>query len=1491
MYSYAWMNGQHQQVGPPSESPQATTPPTHDTMRNLQTGAVNNSCHYRTAKMGGTFQEGAYLNRHMSNWQTSAAPNQPVSPQQPSGGNNGSYLNVLRSNCHNSTTMQSGNHCLPVTNGFQVATNHNFYQNSKLQTPPNAMSTCPKQDKMAHWNQIGIRDGTTASDVQHCGVNKRLYHQVTGKQIKPYSAQVTPATSLPHEEVVYTSTLVSPTAHNRQTAHNQNRRQNVTQHGFCPSTPLPNYSTAVSQSLINRNITTNSSSSGQIWHSTGMGQKTQQYSAQLNSLHNNGGEATSSINSYSNSWFLQKINEHLVDPAAELRIARIADNLRKSCTAGSDGRYQVHNKSSYKGKQFVELNQTMQPMTSVVAKGYNSNATQLLPLHSLPNTTQGVMPRAQHIVNAPPQHSSVPDVFCVTTTGDKSGNGSMTGSAFFPKNSTVSKGNLVGYSNDASQLMLMPESISPQRTATQSSDINNREMLEILEMLSLVKQNDTSIHSSPGRTGTRAVAVVQPLSQESYQVANKHTSPNNTNQLGECIATDESLCNAQKLFNSPAAAQNSETANVRQGFHIYPESPKKMRSNKHVIRRSASFNDSSVVSSSDDKGSEVAANMQVAQGVALAAQHSVTSEVPVNQNGNTDNTGMPTDPKACVCDLSSVPTTPWTIATLTKLILDAEKAQMELEDFTKFDSANKVLGMFWDGHGKNLACKLGSGWYKDLITEIKEFGKKHLTPDCVILSQVTQSPEKQLKSYYVLKDNEAYSELPYKSSWLNINEQVDDIDKEFGFPWSWMHRFHMLESLSHSDQVGTVNSIPAQVINKVPNEVLSQTELEPVDSGEEKQASTADDISTQTSSPSKKESDDSSDPYYSFEIHVLPPEEAKIIFGQISSSQSSLTSGTSSTNEFPDVTEVTLSEPKLKNEVVLPIEHICCIDKWLEKFGGSDQSKCRCNEEQSNKDCTDKALEKEEMTVPKNDKSCAVGSNSQFHSPVEGQDQAKGRENIDNPFPIYIWPDLCKDLSLTTELIADDHKPDSLSDEEAKNISQISINDSQSSVILISETKAEDLSSSEIPSQIPDSGNLMSDPEEECLQDQLKSAGSNQSSCSDNGKREIQKVSNSEAASHMSDPEEDCAQAQLTSTDVAESSLEMKKGQTEISAKASLQTTFSFSRSHERVERKRKTLSSNEQSFPFLKKLKNYRPSVNLDAQPVSKGSTCKKGFVDAADSESSASDVRTVELVLFGSSHQGKGVLTRDRKHHFSSLGSLSEAVERPPAVLFVALNPSRRKSSVPALEHSVKHSIYEKWRRSYLPTKIRHRRKLTTKKYTSLSGVNLKKVETAVPTNTKELPDASERRTCNGNTKRSLSLKRRKSFANNLGEENMMNHAVTLERPHQERSDAEDGSHAVMPLEENSVLKFSVLPNTFNFVDGSKRRKESTDPVSDNADFVERKDKSPCITILRAKGTWFARPEKKYYPLHSPSVPKTSIVFQEFQKKYIEKTQPSTA
>ena len=957
MQSIAWMNGQYQQVGPPSKSQQGATLLTSPTMWIQQAETANNSsstCVRPPQSAHSTFRDGAYSDRRTAHRQNSGVPHRAVSSQLSAGGEtqsqqsttlltsptmwiqqagtaynpsstcvrppqsahstfrvgaysdrltshrqnsgvphrtvssqlaaggetNNYYVEVMQGNLQDSfTNSQSGNP--RVTNGLQVATQQGFHSNtgfvsSVTQIPPNMMksnTTYPQQDKSARWNQQA------------------------------------------NEQMVYTSTTVSASAPNRQTAHNQNHRQNLTQHGFSSSNSPPTYNQTVSQSVRNYRTTEQVSS---------MRQMTQQYQTNVNSRYMNMNHETQR--------FLSQTNEVPLNPAAAATqeeilksqiIARIEDDLRRSCTERS--------------------NPNMQPVTQTITNSYNSNASSSLPLNSGLSLSNSVVSRMQQSVNAP-QQSSVPNVYApnvyVTATSGgcgevrpTDGNGGKAAKAIFPESNMVPKGSIFGALQKTSQMMNLPESISQKRKQAESSL-----PIDILGVLvSSVTANDASIHSSPGRTCTRAVAVVQPLSQESCQVANKHTYSNTMNQSAEHTTSAESLSNPEKLFTSPTVAKNKKDLYIREGSFLYSQNPNKVSSTDSVWNQ-----DSENQLCADDTGSEPATEDQC---VAITAQQSVASEVTVRQSGDEDKSESPTHDNVIL--LSSVPTKPWTLDVLKKLIDDKDKTQMEpSNNSTVFNSGTKLLDLYWNGSNRNLACKLRAGWYKSVLSDVTGYISKHLTRDSVILSELKHGYKKTLTGYHVLKDDEVFLAPPYKSSWLNVNEQLDDIDKEFGFPWSWKHHLYLPESQSQPDQVETVKSIPAEIASEVPDKLSFRTELEPVHSGEEKRASTPGAASTQADSPDETKCDDSSDPFYSFEIQVLSPGEAKVVYEQAQSnvpqsmatdSQPESVMNSSVEGEVLEAIPVTLnaSEPEIKSSC--PVEEVCCLSKWVEKMTGSKQ--------------------------------------------------------------------------------------------------------------------------------------------------------------------------------------------------------------------------------------------------------------------------------------------------------------------------------------------------------------------------------------------------------------------------------------------------------------------------------------------------------------------------------------------------------------------------
>ncbi|XP_042352197.1 uncharacterized protein si:ch211-106e7.2 [Plectropomus leopardus] len=1472
MQSCAWTNGQYPQGGPPpSQSSQAAAQFTQYTMRNWQAETTNNSSQYTTANTGVqlsksafcTYGNGAHSNRQPSYLQNSAVPHRAVSSQQPAGEEDHLLRFLTTILQQSSTNTQSGNPSLPVTRGYQQDSHQIPAQNSSTHCPPSTMranTTYCQQDTSAHCNQfvrvagkqsVRTQGGKVVSDLQHCRNPNSLFYNMNGESINPFSANTVAAASPPQANVVYQNSLVPAAAHNRQTAHNHNHKQNGSQHFFSPSTPPPSYSMACSQSFRNRSITTNSSPSGQNVHVSST--SSQQYS-----IHNNGQRVNSTISS--------NVCNREYETAM---IAKIVDDLQKSFPGGSDGCSSLYTQSRYGGKQF----NSKVTMTESNQKCYNSNAFQSLTLNSgqvLPKTLHSVM-STQHSVVRQQQQNSVQNVFNVTPTVDGRGNEKKTSNASFPEK-------FVGSLSGASQLKQLPENISPQSNETHSSVAHSRERFEILDMLSSVKVNDSSSHSSPCRT--RAIAVVQPLSHESFPGANEHTCSKTASHLSEGTATDESLSTPKELLVSPENASYSCLEKTTQPASRHSVEPQDFLQKQSCI---------------NDTASELVIDVQGDQCVAQTSQQSVASEMPVSQSSDKDKGETQTDPMG-VFELCSVPTTSWTSEELTVLIQKAEKAQMELKDFPEFDCMSKLRSMVWADNWKNYLDAFKKGMYRDVINNVHKFCREHVTPDSVILSELKHSFRKQLKSYHVLKDNEVFTELPYKSSWLNTNEQLDDIDKEFGFPWFLRNRLYTFESDSRLNQDEIDSSIPAPI------------EPEPGDPNEGNQDSAVETMSKLTASPNNIERADSNDPYCNIEIQVLPLAEARAIFEQI---QSKLSPSMSVDNqperdmncsledeesEPPNVMDATSNDTKLDNA-------ICCIAKYMELIWGSSAAslrKCQCKHSERHENTPDMTLNEKQMAVQKEDKLCVISSDTKRQSATEEMNQAKA-ENIGKQVGTLWWPKLHSEISHTIDSTEDEDKPHS--DKESKNISRRIIDSGQSSSIHIDDSK-DDLFNfeNEMPNKMPDFENnsqqaqvkwtesiqsngsdnketkefsrgdtgIQSDLEVDHVQDQLKSTESTQSYTSNRRDEEIEDLSSSDRdiASQMSDSEEHCGRANLTSTNMAESSSETKE-QIEISATGVLQ-----SGEHETVQTKRKRSSSHLKCFPIFQKIKKYKIPDDVDSMPK-----CGKAF--AFKTEHSAPKARTVELLLFGSTPQDKCVLIGSRKNNYLSPESVSDAVPSPPRVIKVNLSPLKINSTE-TVPYSVKQRIHEKWRKSLPLSKVgpRGKRKKWMCTFASSSGASPKKAEMVWPTNTKEQPVSSKRRRC-------LSLKRRRALSNRLKcrEGEMKRHTVSLLRPaDQTQSQAENGRHDVTPVQNKIVLKFSVLPNTFNFNDGFQGSEETNDPGPAKPCLVEGKDNSPQKTVTNARDKWLSNAEKKHCPLV-----KTYSIFNEYQKKFKERRRTS--
>lgn len=705
-------------------------------------------------------------------------------------------------------------------------------------------------------------------------------------------------------------------------------------------------------------------------------------------------------------------------------------------------------------------------------------------------------------------------------------------------------------------------------------------------------------------------------------------------------------------------------------------------------------------------------------------QKSITYEAPKNKSCSKDNSENSTE--ASVVQLPSVPTIPWTIEALTNLIQDNEKSQEKISrDSMQLSLFKKILSIYQDMTGKNLINKLREGWYVNLMRQVTAFCSQHVTKESVILSQVKGSYDKQLQSYHVLKNGEVYSEPPYESPWLNVNKQLDDIDKEFGYSWCLAHGANQ-----RPDQALKV--IPAQSVNGEPVKDLPPTELELVNST----PCPVELTQAQTPSPKEADSDDPNDSDYSFEIQVLPPEEAKAIFEQASATWSSKEA------KLSEADHITQNDSKLGKNSSCSVKEVCCLSRWLQSICGSttySRSKCQCENAQTREECTEKAISHEEKTSKHIEENLCVTVSSGL---AEGENQEKGGIKIDSQTMKSSHSELCSELSQAKASSEDDQDCHD-SDMEPHKMSRTSPNSSQSSLILLSHNKGEDLSGDDVK--------IQSDTKVDCIQ------------------------------GGISDREKTCSDCtELKSTDMASDSSMGTEGQIPLGKMATP--------GDQAIQIKQKR-PCKEECSPVFKKSKRCSPPVDVD----SLSSKNKEAIVDLTESESMASNARAVKLVLFGSKPQEEIDMTG------------SKSPPKVLSIDLIPSKTSAREFTL-MQEQSAKQRVYENWKSSIIPILTTGKKKTKAGKsgLASLFGVCQKRAATGGNTIAENLPRTSDTRICsqNQNAKSGLSLKRR-WHCDPLKpvEEKTDRSGIAFNMPADK-----DRDNAAVPLQENDGLTFKI-------------------------------------------------------------------------------------
>ncbi|XP_052454434.1 uncharacterized protein si:ch211-106e7.2 [Carassius gibelio] len=133
-------------------------------------------------------------------------------------------------------------------------------------------------------------------------------------------------------------------------------------------------------------------------------------------------------------------------------------------------------------------------------------------------------------------------------------------------------------------------------------------------------------------------------------------------------------------------------------------------------------------------------------------------------------------------DPDTVPFIEWPLDRLQTLMAVIQQLENgDQKNIHKTDPGKDILKLYWNGDTRKFSEAVESGIYQSIMEEVYIYSPMN---EPVILRQiVNDARSKVIENFQVLKHNEAPLKMTYTSSWLNLNENVDDIDKECGYSW------------------------------------------------------------------------------------------------------------------------------------------------------------------------------------------------------------------------------------------------------------------------------------------------------------------------------------------------------------------------------------------------------------------------------------------------------------------------------------------------------------------------------------------------------------------------------------------------------------------------------------------------------------------------------------------------------------------------------------
>ncbi|XP_031657215.1 uncharacterized protein LOC109866836 isoform X2 [Oncorhynchus kisutch] len=915
------------------------------------------------------------------------------------------------------------------------------------------------------------------------------------------------------------------------------------------------------------------------------------------------------------------------------------------------------------------------------------------------------------------------------------------------------------------------------------------------------------------------------------------------------------------------------------------------------------------------------------------ADPEMTTHVNVNQLSEETNEKVDTDED--IFDLSSIPVIKWTLGKLKELV---DTVQRQKCTATLVES--KILSLYWDGDGPKLMDAARSGMLQNIMQEVRSVcgDDDDMSSQSVIFSQARRKNWGQVEEKCaILKHDSVHPEFPaQESSWLNTNKQLDDIDKEFGFPWSLRYDQKTLQRGDEQPKlICTENEKSTASANDMQTEVTQAKRPTPSDSdAKEIQGLGLAHSSTQTLSLVKREKAGIifSDPFSSLEINVLTPEEALQFFSgqllqdevnedllELPMAMDAELKDYSVEDKSSERVDVKLTDLKLKNKGDVQSEDYCCLSRWMAVFSGSTNSsscKCQYKTKLGSVKATVNATALVEVTLSVEPSTTKAEQRECVHlCKSNGTAEEKSEENpVKNVNP-QSWTSTGIEECQT--IVLSDRKSET-AHIYINGVKSLPLSKAPALQLPINHTNIVEIE--EVFSRYEDLikvATSMSELVWDDVQPKQKLPGSFQKHVEcvqelgvileEGNPRGSEVVPTAPIPTSNLQPEATDKIGFLTSLSLAQ------RCHKHLSPK----TNCSYKVKQKGVGLKRRCVESPHSIVPVPRKQRKMRdglgpsfhlvPEVNLtdddeDFEPPN--TTTSKSLEEEKHSKGSNLQkptehgignniwrVGTVSLALFGSALQRKD-------HNASRARPFADNAPAPPVTLRVNVNSWTMEPSEtsPPVESPIKQWILNEWNNSFIPTKTKSRGKVPRLQNRRSVAPKIICAEMAkkivVLTNTDRGALSSERRATPERTVKAKQTLRRIERERILSGLKLRLKKSRIEAVPSgipdivEKGKYEIGNPASFPHEENRLM-FSVLPESFNF-------KEFMDPptqtgsMTDMAGPVAAKAESPKAIVQKSKGVWSVGIQKRYCPLTSltTKVPKSSsTTFQKFQKKFKQK------